>query len=205
PVKSAGKKSKKSAKSPLKNVNEGASALRNARNEGVGEYWTYEPPEGAVLLDQHIDAAEFDWDAINASEDFELCLIRIPDSVKPKSLENINVDISNSIGSGSARVGAIVRKHATFDIWSIGDDDRVIGGEEIKRLTCLLPRKSKKGRLYPAPKPIARHLVISAQPARATMGSSDNSRKMETLHQNPVRESHPKELLKHRFMPYGSL
>jgi hypothetical protein len=41
----------------------------------------------------------------------------------------------------------IHRKHASFDIWALGeDDDEHIGGEEIKSISCLLP---KNGTLYP--------------------------------------------------------
>jgi len=57
-----------------------------------------------------------------------------------------------------------------------------------------------------APKPIARHLVVSAQDIIPTSDPSvpvaaDSAR----TYQNPPRQSYPKELLKHRFMPYGSL
>ena len=57
-----------------------------------------------------------------------------------------------------------------------------------------------------APKPIARHLVVSAKDISPTPNSSiqavsDSAR----TYQNPPRQSYPKELLKHRFMPYGSL
>lgn len=48
-----------------------------------------------------------------------------------------------------------------------------------------------------APKPIARHILISAQPVAPT--SSDAS----TLKSEP-RESYPMDVLTHRFMPYGS-
>jgi hypothetical protein len=57
-----------------------------------------------------------------------------------------------------------------------------------------------------APKPIARHIVLSAQdilptPNPSVPTASDSAQ----IYQNPPRQSHPKELLKHRFMPYGSL
>src|SRR6267154_370425 len=50
-----------------------------------------------------------------------------------------------------------------------------------------------------APREIARHLVVSAQPSRATPPEHES-----ILHQNPSRLSHPKELLKHHFVPYGA-
>jgi hypothetical protein len=93
----------------------------------------------------------------------------------------------------------------------------------MKSLSCLLPRKSKKGRLYAgrylsffknyfyqhatflrtAPKPIARHIIISAQPAQPS--TTIDSASTEITLTNPPREKYPPELLTHRFMPYGSL
>jgi hypothetical protein len=68
--------------------------------------------------------------------------------VKPKYLENAKVELPSS--SKSARIGTLNRKHATYDIWSVGDndDDQPVGGEEIKGLSCLLPKKSKNGKLF---------------------------------------------------------
>jgi len=83
-----------------------------------------------------------------------------------------------------------------------GDQAPLIGGEEVKSLSCILPRKSKKGNLYPAPKPIARHIIVSAQPQKP---STSDSPSQNTSLKNPPRHKYPPELLKHRFMPYGSL
>ena len=57
----------------------------------------------------------------------------------------------SSTKSQSTRVGVLKRKHTTFDIWSVGlnDGEQPVGGEEMKSLSCLLPRKKKKGDLYP--------------------------------------------------------
>lgn len=55
-----------------------------------------------------------------------------------------------SASSQTACIGTLNRKHSSFDIWSIGDgDEQPVGGEEIKSLSCLLPRKGKKGEFYP--------------------------------------------------------
>lgn len=84
-----------------------------------------------------------------------MSLICCFDQVKPKYLENAQLHIASSSKEKSGRIGALHRKHTTYDIWSVGedgldneDDELPIGGEEIKALTCLLPRKTKKGRLY---------------------------------------------------------
>lgn len=133
----------------------------------------------------------------------------------------MKLDVPSS--SQSARIGSLNRKHATYDIWSVGDDDnQPVGGEEIKELTCLLPRK-KKVKLYQgedisfphlfpalidlpraAPKPITRHIVISAQSVLPTPDSSESTSDSSRIFQNPPRQYYAKELLKHRFLPYGS-
>lgn len=52
-----------------------------AKNEGIDLNWAFAPPPGYTLLEEDVDAGEFDWDKINDDEDLELCLIRVPDSV----------------------------------------------------------------------------------------------------------------------------
>lgn len=67
--------------------------------------------------------------------------------VKLKYLENTKIELA--VSSKSEKVGTLNRKHANYDIWSVGnDDEQPVGGEEIKALACLLPRKTKKGKLY---------------------------------------------------------
>ena len=51
-----------------------------------------------------------------------------------------------------------------------------------------------------APKPFARHIVISAQPVLPTPEATSEPPTFKSI----PREQHPRELLKHKFMPYGS-
>jgi hypothetical protein len=44
-------------------------------------------------------------------------------------------------------------------------------------------------------KPITRHLVVAARPAKPT--------KPDAAHETPKREAYPDEVLTHRFRPYG--
>ncbi|KAJ3506952.1 hypothetical protein NLJ89_g6571 [Agrocybe chaxingu] len=173
----------------------------HGKNEGVDLNWDYKPPAGAVLLnDKDEDAGEFDWDAVNDDDDVELWLIRVPEGIKPKHLVNLEVDVPSS--SKSSCIGTLQRKHAAFDLWSVGDDDsQPIGGEEIKSLECLLPRKSKKGKLFPAPKPITHHIVIAAKAVTPTPPIDAGAMQ----YKNPSRHSYPNEVLKHKFMPTGSM
>lgn len=52
--------------------------------------------------------------------------------------------------SENATVGTLNRKHVSYDIWSLGDNtgEQSVGGEEIRGISCLLPRKKKNGKLY---------------------------------------------------------
>ena len=98
-----------------------------------------------------------------------------------------------------------------------------VGAEELNGLSVLLPSKRKGGKLYlgasrvPCPfrrwprtvskgysfllfffsaqKPITRHLVVSARPARPA--------RSEVACEAPKREAYPDEVLTHRFRPYG--
>ena len=122
--------------------------------------------------------------------------------------------------SGSSKVGTISRKREKYDIHEYRDDTihRSQLGEEIKNITCVLPKRNKKGEMRlgesvtltlcslaevwnsSAPRPISRRLVVSAQEVAATPLEADP----RDERRNPERFSYPKKLLKHTFMPYGS-
>ncbi|KIY46443.1 hypothetical protein FISHEDRAFT_66462 [Fistulina hepatica ATCC 64428] len=199
-------KSKQSASNERRLETDRDSTVQILRNEGDDPNWAYVPPSWASPIDNtSVDVGDFDWSSVNKNDNAELWLIRIPEGVKPHVLEAKTIRLPNS--HQSTRVGTISRKRTTYDIWSIGsdvgvedDDVRLLSGEEITSLSCLLPRKSKKGKLYLAPKPVARHLVLSAQPARSATLLPD-----ATTYQNPPRHAYPQELLTHVFVPYGAL
>ncbi|KAF9228851.1 hypothetical protein BS17DRAFT_772585 [Gyrodon lividus] len=192
------KTSKKDKSSKKKSKPTTVITAGHGKNEGDDLHWAYEPPAGAVLLDHAIESKPFEWDALKDDEDTEIWLIRVPDSIKAKHLVELEIDTPSS--SRTARVGSITRKNAAYDVWSIGDDDTdVVGGEELRGLSCLLPRKKKKGKLCIAPKAISRHIVVSAQPVVPTVPEHQ-----PIIHQNPPRPSYPKDVLKHRYIPYGA-
>lgn len=170
----------------------------HGKNEGENPHWAYKPPPGSKLFDHAFENETFDWDSVQKDDDLEIWLIRVPDSVKPKNLDGLEIDAPSSSRSG--QVGSLSQKNAVYDIWSMGDDDtEFAGAEELRGLSCLLPRRRKKGKLYIAPKDITRHLVVSTQPSRASPPEHPS-----ILHQNPPRPSYPKELLRHHFVPYGA-
>jgi hypothetical protein len=53
-----------------------------------------------------------------------------------------------------------------------------------------------------APKPVTRHLVVAARPAKPTRPDA-TSDAAATAFENPKREAYPDEILTHRFRPYG--
>lgn len=95
----------------------------------------------------------------------------------------------------------------------------------MKGLSCLLPRKSKGGSLFQgafnsastsadvvayfrfasAPKSIARHIVVTTKAELPTPDPSSGSDAASPVYKNPPRYRYPPEVLKHRFMPMGSL
>jgi hypothetical protein len=81
------------------------------------------------------------------SSEISLCV-----QIKPKHLNDAVFDAPSS--SSTHTLGQVKRKHETYDLWSLGDrgdndvDRDQIGGDEMKGLSCLLPRKSKDGKLY---------------------------------------------------------
>ncbi|KAG1736928.1 uncharacterized protein EDB91DRAFT_1055328 [Suillus paluster] len=191
-------KNKIKEKSRKKSKPQPVTVTDHGKNEGENPHWAYKPPPGTELFDHSFANETFDWDSIKKDDDLELWLIRVPELIKPKHFEGLEVDAPSS--SRSRQVGSLSRKGTVYDIWSMGDDDtEFAGAEELRGLSCLLPRKKKSGKLYMAPKEITRHLVVSAQPSKATPPEHPS-----ILHQNPARLSYPKELLKHHFVPYGA-
>ncbi|KAI0692228.1 hypothetical protein BC835DRAFT_1278121 [Cytidiella melzeri] len=180
----------------------------HGNNEGETPDWAYQLPPGATLVDAGEDADEFDWDALEKDEDVEIWFMRVPEGVKAKHLENLKLDAPSGSTAMSARMGSLNRKSTIYDVWSLGENpDSVVSAEEVKSLACLVPRHKKRGKLYVAPKIPTRHVVLSARPPSPSLHSQTSAGEdmSWSRQQNPPRPSYPKELLKHRFVPFGSL
>ncbi|KAF8549808.1 hypothetical protein OG21DRAFT_1420722 [Imleria badia] len=209
--KTQSKKNKKQTQKKQSRLTPVAEAA-HAKNEGDDPHWAYAPPEGAVLLDHSVDVGPFEWEALKDDEDTEIWLVRVPDTVRPKHLQGLDIDPASS-SSRTARIGCLTRKSASYDVWSIGHDhdhadadandegaeDAVAGAEELRGLACLLPRKRKHGKLYLAPKQVSRHIVVSTRPSIATPDDAER-----VVYQNPPRRAYPKDVLTHAFVPYGA-
>ncbi|KAF8471561.1 hypothetical protein DFH94DRAFT_195514 [Russula ochroleuca] len=161
------------------------------------------------------DFGDFDYDAVKADDGVELWLVRAPSTVKARNLRGLEINASRK-----GLVGDLLRKGTAYDLWALdpatvsrrGDDDDDdglglggaaslsdaqvgVGAEELNGLSVLLPCKRKGGQLYHVQKPIARHLVVAARPAKPT--------RPDAAYEAPKREAYPDEVLTHRFRPYG--
>ena len=64
--------------------------------------------------------------------------------------------------SKTARIGSLARKHTKYDVWSLGDDGNdLVGAEESKNFSCILPRKKKDGKLYIGTLPVESQGVVT--------------------------------------------
>ncbi|KAL0070384.1 hypothetical protein AAF712_002215 [Marasmius tenuissimus] len=183
---------------PAKSKGKSKGKKATERPEEQDLNWAYAPPPTFKLVKDVHDSEDWDWEALNEDKGLELWLIRVPEGVQPKHLNNVSIQLpSSSASSSKSKLG-----------------------EEIKNITCVLPKRKGKGEMrlgvfqllkaillvlvsdvFVAPRPIARRLVVSAQEVTATPPEETDP----TLEQqNPKRFSYPKNLLKHKFMPYGS-
>ncbi|KAF9265932.1 hypothetical protein L218DRAFT_986099 [Marasmius fiardii PR-910] len=170
------------------------------KSESQDPNWAYQPPHKYNQVKDVHDSEEWDWDAFHENKDLEIWLIRVPDGVKPRHLENASIrDLSGS-ASKDSKIGTIKSKRGEYDIFEYRDDGPPVGGEEIKNISCLLPRRGKKGELRLAPRPVARRLVVSSHEVVATPIVHDSA----IEHTTPKRFSYSKEMLTHKFIPYGS-
>ena len=83
---SSASSSRSSSPEPIPKNAKGKGKAGNTKNEGSDVNWALEPPAGAVAIDNaSVSAGEFDWDAVNADQDNEVWLIRIPEGVRASS------------------------------------------------------------------------------------------------------------------------
>lgn len=163
-----------------------------------------------------MDTEDFDWDAVKDDEDVEIWLVRAPAELKPKYFNSLKLE---SPQAHTSCIGNLQRKNLTYDVWSIPPEVTLssaneslpaaatVAVEEIRGLSCLLPRKRNSGKLYNTPKPISQHVVITPQPPRASSpqrSTAVNEVAPHDMYQNPPRPSYPPEVLKHRFLPNGA-
>ncbi|KZV60424.1 hypothetical protein PENSPDRAFT_759998 [Peniophora sp. CONT] len=175
--------------------------------------WAMKLPEGAepLPLDFEISYGEFDYDAIKKDPEVELWLVRVPNKLKPKRLADASIRDPEQAALHNGHAGYITDSKTSYTAWltdrerkeeDMGRDQR-LPGEEMFGMDVLLPRQKKGGKLYQAPKPITRHLVITASPAQPDAPKLEEGVE-EIVYKNEPRQNYPLELLTHRFLPTGS-
>lgn len=71
------------------------------------------------------------------------------EQLSAKHLDNIKVEAPSGSTSSTARIGSLERKSTTYDIWSVGHaPNDLVGAEELKELSLMVPRKKKRGKLF---------------------------------------------------------
>ncbi|GJE88020.1 DNA-directed RNA polymerase I subunit RPA34.5-domain-containing protein [Phanerochaete sordida] len=176
----------------------------HGKNEGTNAEWAYQPPAGTVVFDGELDE-DFDWDSVKDDEDLELWVVRVPEGVKPKHLQNLKLDAPSA--NKTARIGSLERKAGSYDVWSLGDEpNEAVAADEMRTLQPLLPRKKKGTKFYAASDLPVRRVVLSARPPQPSLEESDENSddRSWATGQNPPRPAYPKEMLKHRFLPIGA-
>ncbi|KAG8833259.1 hypothetical protein FRC17_011034 [Serendipita sp. 399] len=168
----------------------------------------YKPPEGFKLISASSDYGVFDWDTLDRNPNLEIWAVRIPAGLKPKHLNNMSFPLPSRMPPGGGELARITtgKNQTQYSISSVSSST---GGEELKSVSCLLPKASKDGKLYPGKsnyvsRPISGHLIISE--LQSTAPSEPNSlhapREVEALPlPSSKRYSHPDHLLKHKYVP----
>ncbi|VDB84533.1 unnamed protein product [Peniophora sp. CBMAI 1063] len=175
--------------------------------------WAQKQPADAesVPLDFEIEYGEFDYDEIKNNPDVELWLVRIPKKLKTKRLAGATIRSPEQAAEHGGHAGYIADKKETYNVWMTDRErseedvkrDQRLPGEEMFGMDVLLPRQKKGGKLYQAPKPIKRHLAITAPLAQPDTPKTEEGA-TEPVYKNEPRQNYPIEMLKHRFLPTGS-
>jgi hypothetical protein len=97
-------------------------------------------------LEYDKEAEKFDWDAVNNDPNLEIWAIRLPLQLKPKYLDKMSFPLpqKGSTGGKIARISA-GKKQSQYDITLASGST---GAEEMRGMSCLLPRRTRSGKLF---------------------------------------------------------
>jgi hypothetical protein len=96
------------------------------------------------------------------------------------------------------------RRNSTASLCSYRASEKAENSFSV-RVTCSIFPLVSFTRTTPlvAPKPVTRHLVVTARPAEPTRPAPGGAASDPATFENPPREAYPDEVLTHRFRPYG--
>ncbi|EJU05841.1 hypothetical protein DACRYDRAFT_13726 [Dacryopinax primogenitus] len=168
---------------------------------------------------------EFSYQTISSNPNLQLFLIRLPPSIKPKYLENLELDLDVN---DKGMLGSFQRKGET---WEVRDASEASGAEEMQGLTVLLRDEEGKGthrigislshilcsfaHNIIAPRLISRNLVITRSlPSLSLPSTSTVSHTQTALSSQPPTDytiasmrppsMAPPERMTYRFAPPGT-
>ena len=162
---------------------------------------------------------------MNNDPNLEIWAVRLPLKLKPKYLDKMSFPLSQtgSAGAPMARISA-GKKQTQYNITVASSST---GAEEMRGMVCLLPRRTKGGKLFlgqyfpyillesimgPNPslaqKPLTGCLLLSESPADPVSSASETrGASLPDPPSNGIplpsskRYSHPPHLLKHKYTP----
>ncbi|KAL8278460.1 hypothetical protein RQP46_009150 [Phenoliferia psychrophenolica] len=144
----------------------------------------FQPPKGLSAVKGLASRSGADWDAINRDPEVELWAIRVPNGIKPKHLDGVTIQLpADYVHNSVAPLAHFKAKKVEYDIYladagagtsaagkRLRDEDQdddakpavgVKGGEEMRALVPLLPKHAAGDKLFQAPRPLTRHLLIT--------------------------------------------
>ncbi|WVO23475.1 uncharacterized protein IAS62_004829 [Cryptococcus decagattii] len=210
----------------------------------AGSFDKYKPPAGMTELGITTEfvKSEFEWDALASRPGIELWAIRAPRDLKPSRLSALSIPVpkkdepltgnlktkSQSYilrtagftgSSSSSKVGE--QGQGLVDSLGMGDGQGVDqlaeeGGEEMGGMRLLVPRVKEHGKLYVAPLPISRHLILTpdfstestfetqtAEPILDFLNEAQQASSSSSSSASPAKRAQPTHLMKFRNHTYG--
>ncbi|KIR63609.1 hypothetical protein I314_03013 [Cryptococcus bacillisporus CA1873] len=210
----------------------------------AGSFDKYKPPAGMTELGITTEfvKSEFEWDALASRPGIELWAIRAPRDLKPSRLSALSIPVpkkdepltgnlktkSQSYilrtagftgSSSSSKVGE--QGQGLVDSLGMSDEQGVDqlaeeGGEEMGGMRLLVPRVKEHGKLYVAPLPISRHLILTpdfstesnfdaqtAEPILDFLNEAQQASSSSSSSAPPAKRAQPTHLMKFRNHTYG--
>ncbi|KAH7102023.1 hypothetical protein BKA62DRAFT_829623 [Auriculariales sp. MPI-PUGE-AT-0066] len=189
---------------PMKQSKPSVKRKDRARDQHVEQvqHASYTPPAGFRSYENITVDDNFDWDAVDADDNLELWLIRVPDGFKSKQLESATLKAPSSrrreLGSIARKSGAV-----THLITRVDNQDETGAAEEMQAVRCLLPKKRKAGKMFLAQKKFAQHVVVTRVPSSPSLDPDAAASTVTADLSAAERPSWPLEQLSGRYIPCG--
>ncbi|KAG1052071.1 hypothetical protein G6F43_005764 [Rhizopus delemar] len=154
-------------------------------------------------------SSSFDKETL-VDDDKELWLIRVPDNISEKDIEQLKLKAPTSTSTKLAKFEKNNNKYALYRVPteqfnSVDEDDEDsekrdhgISGQEMLGFDCLVPCREENGKLVKINKPFEQYLILDE-----IVDIPDSTALAEAIRDSPVYKREQPEGLKMRFMPAG--